>query len=67
MDDVLAVLDHEEDLVLPAELVADLFDAFEGNFAVGLAVFSLEDVAEAAGTDDAVDVVVGDSGHAFKL
>lgn len=45
MDDVLAVLDHEEDLVLPAELVADLFDAFEGNFAVGLAVFSLEDVA----------------------
>ena len=45
MDHVLAVLDHEEDLVLPAQLVSHLLDALQRYSLLRLAVFRLEDVA----------------------
>ena len=45
LDYVLAVLESEEDLVLPAHLVADLLDALQGHFAIPVLIVGLEDVA----------------------
>jgi hypothetical protein len=45
MDNILAIFDHEENLVFPTELIAHLLNSFEGNFLVRLPVLGLEHVA----------------------
>ena len=49
LDYVFALFDHLQNLVLSAELIADLFDSFEGDPFAVFAVFGLEDVAWVGG------------------
>jgi hypothetical protein len=63
-----------EDLILSAELVANLLYSFECDSLLILPVFSFEDesLSKESGTkatraNDSKDIVIGNSGHCFEL